>query len=243
MDREFREFKQGIKLTNRKMDTNDKVEQNEKTDEETKTNRTNKVARLIESDGLGETFGEKLELLWTAEGQQRESLRVLADRFNKRLLKARMSQAGMTTLSGEVENIYHLLTDEDVSSGNRTEARTQLEQHGIDVDQLERDFVTYQAIRSYLKNYRGVDYQSEDESTTIDSVVNTLQRLQSRVQSVSENSLRQLQRADRLTLGQFRLVVNITVFCEDCQTQYDIVECLQQGGCQCQSSDIEDESS
>jgi hypothetical protein len=32
----------------------------------------------------------------------------------------------------------------------RTEASARLEPNGVDVDHLERDFVTYQAIRSYL---------------------------------------------------------------------------------------------
>lgn len=91
---------------------------------------------------LGQQFGDRLEDLWTAEGDERESLRSLADRFNRRLLAAAMDDAGMAALEWEVANLYRLLTSDDVSSGNRTEARRRLEQNGIDIEQLERDLVT-----------------------------------------------------------------------------------------------------
>jgi hypothetical protein len=32
---------------------------------------------------------------------------------------------------------------------------------GVDVDKLESDFVTYQAIRSYLRDYRNAEYTPE----------------------------------------------------------------------------------
>ncbi|SEO97870.1 hypothetical protein SAMN05216388_102546 [Halorientalis persicus] len=194
-----------------------------------------KVARLIDDYGLGEAYGNRLESLWTAEGSKRESLRSLADRFNERLLEAAITDAGMSTVDGEVANIYRLLTDDEVSSGNRIEARRRLEQNGIDVDQLERDFVTYQAIRSYLKGYRGAEYENESQTERTDSVIDTIQRLKSRTRSVAEQSLDQLRGADRINLGEFRLFIDISVHCEDCNSQYGFIELVQRGGCDCQS--------
>lgn len=192
-----------------------------------------KVARLIEDYQLGAGFGDRLEDLWTADDDRRESLRSLADRFNERLLEAAMADAGMPTLDGEVTNLYRLLTDEEVSSGNRTEARRRLEQHGVDIEQLESDFVTYQAIRSYLKAYRGAEYERDTDSTRIESVIETLQRLKTRTSTVAENSLSQLRKSEHLTLGEFRLFVEINVLCEDCNTQYGVVDLLRSGGCEC----------
>ncbi|MFB6084404.1 MAG: rod-determining factor RdfA [Halorientalis sp.] len=194
-----------------------------------------KVARLIDDYGLGAAYGDRLESLWTAEGSERESLRELADRFNKRLLEAAITAAGMSTVDGEVANIYRLLTADDVSSGNRTEARRRLEQNGIDVDQLEQDFVTYQAIRSYLKEYRSVQYEDGSHGDRRDSVIDTVQRLKSRTRSVAEKSLDQLRGADRITLGEFRLFIDISVHCEDCNSQYGVVELIERGGCDCRT--------
>lgn len=193
-----------------------------------------KVARLIEEYGLGQQFGDQLEARWTADGDERDSLRTLADRFNRRLLEAAAADAGLSTVDGESANLYRLLTDDDVSGGNRTEARRRLEQAGVDVDQLERDFVSYQAIRSYLTEYRNAEYTDEREQARPDRVVQTLQRLTERVRSVADRSLTQLRDTGRLTLGEFRLFVDVSVLCEDCGSQYSVVELIRRGGCDCE---------
>jgi len=118
--------------------------------------RRRKVARLIDEYNL-QGIGEELERLWTADDDRR-SLRSLADLFNRRLLKISLEEAGVTSLDGEVENAYRLLDDDDVSGADRTRARRRLEREGVDVDTLQEDFVTYQAVRTYLKNYRGAEY-------------------------------------------------------------------------------------
>jgi len=195
-----------------------------------------KVARLIDEYGLGEAYGDRLESLWTSDGSERESLRALADRFNERVLEVTITDAGMSTVDGEVANLYRLLTDDDVSSGNRIEACRRLEQNGIDIEQLKRDFVTYQAIRSYLKEYRDAQYEDESETDRTDSVIGTIQRLQSRTRSVAKQSLDRLRGADRITLGEFRLFIDISVHCEECNSQYGFVELVRRGGCDCQAA-------
>nr|WP_254533591.1 rod-determining factor RdfA [Natrinema gelatinilyticum] len=114
-----------------------------------------------------------------------------------------MTDAGMSTLSGEVSNMYRLLTADDVSSGNRTEARKRLEQNGLDIAQLERDFITYQAMRSYLKDYRGAEYHRNSETTRLEDTVAAIQRLQARTRSVAEKNLTQLRKTGQISLGEF----------------------------------------
>ncbi|UHQ96077.1 hypothetical protein HYG82_22370 (plasmid) [Natrinema halophilum] len=162
-------------------------------------------------------------------------MRDLADRFNKALLETAVAAAGVSTVDGEIDNLYRLLTSDDVSSGNRTEARARLEKNGVDVDQLEHDFVTYQAIRSYLKKVYGAEYERDSETTRVDKVIETSQRLQSRIRSVTEKSLTQLKETNQISLGEFHLFIDITVLCEDCNTQYGLVELLREGSCECQS--------
>jgi hypothetical protein len=198
---------------------------------------SSKVARLIDEYGLGPSFGDRLEARWTSEGDDRLSLRALADLFNRRLLETAMDDAGMASVDGDVENLYRLLTDDDVSSGMRTEARARLDREGVDVDRLERDFVTYQAIRSYLQEYRGAEYERATDADRVESATTTIQRLRSRLQSVVEGNLEQLRTTDRLTLGDFRLLVDIDVLCEDCGAQYGVFDLLGRGGCDCEPTD------
>jgi len=62
------------------------------------------------------------------------SLRSLERELNVALLRAAAREAGVATLDGEVENLYRLLTDDDVTSGTRVQARRRLENEGLDVD-------------------------------------------------------------------------------------------------------------
>ena len=201
------------------------------------TRPSSKVARLIEEYDLGPSFGDELEARWTSDGDDRLSLRDLAALFNRQLLEAAMSDVGMASVDGDVKNLYRLLTADDISSGMRTEARARLERNGVDVDQLEHDFVTYQAIRSYLTEYRSAEYEGISDADRIENVTNTIQRLRSRLRSVVEGSLDQLRTTDRLTLGEFRLLIDVDVLCEDCGAQYDVFGLLERGGCDCEPSE------
>ncbi|WP_345779732.1 rod-determining factor RdfA [Haloplanus halobius] len=199
-----------------------------------RSRRSSKVARMIAEYDVDESLGDELERLWTAEGQQRKSLRDLADFFNKQLLESAMTAAGISTVNGEVSNLYRLLTADDVSSGMRTEARTRLEREGVDIEQLERDFVSYQAIRSYLTEYRDASYEQPSDSEQVESVLDSIRRLQSRLRSLTEGSLDRLRSTGRITLGEFRLFIDIDVLCEDCGAQYGVIDLLERGGCDCE---------
>lgn len=190
-----------------------------------------KVVRLIEEYELGD-IGERLEHQWTTDSDDRMSLRDLADYFNQQLLAEAMADVGMLPLSGEIENVYRLLTADDVGSADRTRTRRRLERKSIDVEQLDRDFVTYQAIRTYLKDHRGAEYATDDRPRT-DVEVENFQRIRGRSVTVTEGKLEQLVSGDHITLGDFRVLVEINVLCEDCGSQYDVIELLEQGSCGC----------
>ena len=192
--------------------------------------RPSKVARLLDEYDLLE-LGAELERRWTAD-EDRWSLRDLATHFNHQLLRRTLEDANVQTLEGEVENIYRLLTDDDVSSGDRTRIRRRLERDGVDVDALEDDFVTYQAIRTYLKKHRDAEY-TPDETDPIEREVSNVQQLRGRLVSVTEGKLKQLRNAEELDLGEFRLLVDVQVVCEDCNGQFEVVELLERGGCHC----------
>lgn len=195
-----------------------------------------KVARSIEKyelEGLGEELADK----WTRT-ENRNSLRELADYFNRQLLRAALENARVDSLEGEVENYYRLLTDETLTSGVRREARDHLEQHGVDVEALERDFVSYQAVRTYLKSYHDA---SPPETTRAPAQqrsekADTIQRLTNRLRKVTQQALDDLRNAGHVTLGDFDVFVTVRVHCTDCNTQHPISEILSTGGCDCASS-------
>lgn len=192
-----------------------------------------KVGRLIEAYGLDPALGDRLERYWTADGDERLSLRELADLFNQRLLEAAMRDEDMAPLAGEVDNLYELLTDDDVSSADRTRTRRRLEREGVDVDALQQDFVSYQAVRTYLKDGRGAEYSRDDHDA--ETAATTIQRMRSRTGTIAESKLAQLADTDRtdLDLGQFRVMVDVRVVCEDCGAQYAVSNLLERGGCDC----------
>lgn len=108
---------------------------------------TSKVGRLIETYNLGDA-GEELEVRWT-RGQDRWSLRRLADWFNIRLLEDAMSEAGVQSTDDELATTYELLTGDEVDEASHVQVRRRLERAGVDVEMLVDEFVTYQAIRTY----------------------------------------------------------------------------------------------
>jgi len=192
--------------------------------------RRSKVARLIDEYDL-QGLGAELEQLWTAE-EDRKSLRELASYFNQQLLERALKEANVQYLEGEVENTYRLLTDDEVSSAESTRVQRRLERDGIDVDELKSDFVTYQAIRSYLKDHRGAEY-TPAETDPLKREATNVQKLRGRMVSVTEGKLEQLRNSDELTLGEFRTLADIRVICEDCNTQFDVLDFLERGGCNC----------
>jgi hypothetical protein len=194
-----------------------------------------KVERVIEAYDLG-GLGDELERRWTGARGDRESLRSLADRFNRAVLRTALDEAGASPLDGEVENTYRLLRGDDVSPGMRTEVRRQLEREGVDLDSVEADFVSHQAIHTYLRDHRGAELEPEEESR-VEKEAETIRRLQGRVSVVTESGLKRLKNVGDITLGDFDVLTDVQVYCSDCGSQYEAVELVERGGCDCERDD------
>lgn len=191
---------------------------------------SSKVARLIESDDLS-GMGETLEKEWTGVEDSRTSLRDLADQFNKRLLKARLESAGAIFSELEVSSTYDLLQGEG-SKADQTRKSRELERMGIDIDQLKADFVTHQAIYTYLTKYREVTFP-EKKSDPIETGITKLERLQGRVEVVADSTIESSINANQMTLRDYNVIVDIQVVCGNCGSTYSIFSVLKRGGCDC----------
>jgi seryl-tRNA(Sec) selenium transferase len=193
-----------------------------------------KVARIIDEYDL-HGIGETLESYWTADND-RMSLRDLATYFNKELLRSQLSKQGVTTMAGEVDNIYEGLTGDDVTSGTQIQVKNRLQEHGIDVTRLQSNFVTRQAIHTYLTKHRNATYQKPDQQDIIKRRREELLRLKSRQTAVTEQTLSTLRDTDRITLGEFQVVASVQVQCADCGQQFEVIDLLNRGGCGCSNT-------
>ncbi|MFA1611775.1 rod-determining factor RdfA [Halobellus rubicundus] len=191
-----------------------------------------KVGDLIHRYEMGD-IGRELEDRWLGNGYDSQSLRSLAEWFNRRLLRTKLERNGMTPLDGEVANMYRLLSSDDVTAGARVEAESTLEDNGIDPERLKREFVSHQAIHTYLTKFRGA---SKDGSSADprEKAQNTIQKLRNRLIAVIENSLEQLRERQRITLGEFNILLDIQILCEDCGASYSVTELFDRGGCDCE---------
>jgi len=194
---------------------------------------TCKVARLLEAyefDGLG----AELEARWTSDDRNGMSLRELETYFNERLLESQMRSVGLQSLEGEVANFYRLLTDDDVSGAERTRVTRRLERAGVDVEQLRADFVSYQSIRTYLRECRDATYSHEDNAPK-ESALRLITQMQNRTDAITRNKLDQLSQRDDFQIEEPQVYVDVRVVCGGCSSQYQIGELLEGRGCSCQS--------
>lgn len=196
-----------------------------------------KVGRGIEAFELSEA-NDELAARWRGDGRDRQSLRELATYFNRELLRAAMDRAGTTPLDGEVENVYRLLTDDDVSSGVRTQTRRRLADAGVPVEEVESQFVSHQTIHTHLTDCLDVS-RSDREADPAErrrADRDRIRALQTRTEVVTADTVERLREADALDLGAFDVLVDVTVLCGECGAQYDVADLLDAGGCDCQRS-------
>lgn len=195
-----------------------------------------KVGRIIDRYDLDE-MDDRLVAEWTGESGDRRSLRALARDVDRAVLQAALDQSGMEYRDGEVENFYRILTDDDVSSGTRIETRRDLEHASVPVDRVESDFVSHQTVHTHLTDCLSASVEEPDAAERVENARDTIRALQNRTAAVSEDTVDRLSRSDALSIGEFSVLVEVTVACEDCNSHYTIGEFLERGHCDCAESD------
>ncbi|ELY62901.1 rod-determining factor RdfA [Natrinema versiforme] len=190
--------------------------------------RTCKIDRVCEKWGLDGADTMLRERRQHADA----SLRDLERDFNQRVLEAAMRTARMEIVEGEVENIYHLLTADDVSSGSRVEVTDRLRRSGVDPEAVRADFVSYQTIRTHLQDCLGVD-TSHDPSVTIPDAKNTVFKLLSRTEVITERTIDRLRSADHVRISDVDVTLSLRIACTRCGEEYTFSRLLERGRCNC----------
>ncbi|MDR5672197.1 Uncharacterized protein AArcCO_2412 [Halalkaliarchaeum sp. AArc-CO] len=189
-----------------------------------------KVARVIEEHEL-DGWGDRLEAEWLGVDGERTSLRDLADQFNRAVLEATLRDADVVAIEYDVESTYRVLTDDDVPRADVLRKERELEREGVDVEELRSNFVTHQAVHSYLRDYR--EAELEDRSVDPERKVETLQRLEGRTAAVAQSTLDGLVRSGEVTDREYELFVEVRAVCEECGRDYALVDLVRDGGCDC----------
>lgn len=199
--------------------------------------RRGKVERVIDQYGL-EGLGNELVEHWTADDDARKSLRELAEYINVRLVDAVLQREMQPTVDGEAENYYRVLTNDDVSTASRVDATHRLEASGVDVEQLRSDFVSHQAVHSYLTRDRGESYDvaPSDPEERLEDTISSINRLKNRAAAVTERSIQTLAEADVVDGAGVRASVLVQLECEQCGERYTVREFFDERGCDCEGS-------
>ncbi|MFC4541308.1 rod-determining factor RdfA [Halosolutus amylolyticus] len=188
-----------------------------------------RVAAAYDLAGLD----DDLVASWTGTGDEQYSTRELATRVNQRVLEAALDEAGVALKDGEVENTYRLLTDDDVTSGTRVQTRNELEREGVPIEDVESDFVSHQTVYNHLTDCLEASLEEPDDEERLERATEKLGALQNRTAVVTEDTIAQLERNDVVDIGEFDVLVSVTVTCQECQQQYTVRELLDERGCGC----------
>lgn len=195
-------------------------------------NRTNsscgcKIGRKQAKHGL-HSLNEKLTL---KREEERASLRDLARFINIQILDSAVSETGVDIV-GDISSIFDAITNEDISTERRVIVTDQLRNHGIKVDEVREDFVSYQAVRHHFQNCLGISTERRGVDTVRDAR-DVLQWSQDRHENIVERTLGRLNRKDVIHLGNPSITSSVTISCEDCGAIYSLDEYLTRGTCGC----------
>ncbi|WP_277543030.1 rod-determining factor RdfA [Haloarcula laminariae] len=176
-------------------------------------------------DGLDERLRER-----RADGA---SLRRLETVVNEAVLQAALEGADTDVLR-DAASIYRNLTGEDVSTGVRTETEAWLSRVGVDPAELDRDFVSYQTVRSHFRECLGVD-TARERSLSVDDAEGTIEWARSRSQGIVGRTIERLDGTDGFHCGSVDVTTVVRVSCADCGGSYPVERFLDRGGCDCET--------
>jgi S-adenosylmethionine:diacylglycerol 3-amino-3-carboxypropyl transferase len=191
--------------------------------------RGTKVARLIDEYNLS-GMGAELEAAWTGVSGERTSLRDLAEEFNQRLLEVALRQANTSPHDVEIAGMYDTL--QEGSGSQKTRVQRRLERKGVDAQKLSNDFVTHQAVHTYLRKDREANLP-ENNQDVVEQKIETIEKLQGRVAVVTETAIQSLESCDELDHRDYEILVDTQAICSKCGSNNSVSELFRQGGCGC----------
>jgi hypothetical protein len=181
------------------------------------------------------------EKLHSRRMNQGMSLRDLADYFNQQVLNRAIERTGAdladvaygaVSPDDAVARVYESLTSETISADREARVRTRLEQRGVDVNDIESDWVTHPTMRSHLNECLGIETSRSSEIGREDSR-DTIEWARTRCTKIVHQTVSRLISAGVVTVSDHHVSVSINISCSDCGQTYRLSELLTEQSCSC----------
>ncbi|MFC7157143.1 rod-determining factor RdfA [Halomarina halobia] len=182
-----------------------------------------KVCRVLDERGM-ERYERRIVEQWRADRPRRKGYRQLATWLNVLMLRREMDRAGLPTLGEEPASKYDRLTADDTAVA--AEVRDRLRDGGVDVDSLERDFVSYGVVRTHLKGCLELD--RERESTEWEP--RAIEITRSHAERKAEEAVRSLVNKGEIAAeGDVTVHVSVELECEECHARVPAERAIRRG--------------
>jgi hypothetical protein len=203
------------------------------TDDTERPQPQRKVGILLHEYDL-DNLRDNLGAMWLGEdGYEEMGIRKIAKQINIQIVKENLKEVD-DPLEGEAENVYDLLTQDE--SGIKVSQENKLERMGIDPETLQRDFVSRSSVHRYLTDVLRLSKKSES-TDPVERSRRMTEKFQSRTETILSSHMSRLAESDEFRLGNPEVTVNYSVYCSECDSQYDVYESLDRGGCNCSESE------
>jgi hypothetical protein len=190
---------------------------------------TYKIPSVAEKYGIEDY---DLERLWT--GPDSMGLRDIAEQFNIKIVRGALAQV-VEPEEEDPQYLFRVLTGDIGTNKTRNAKRRDLEEKGIDVDELQDDFISYSAVRRYLTEYKGVDKDTvPNESEAIENLRTTAEKLETRCRNVIIDHVERLNKRGILSIKDPSLVVDFNLYCEECEKELRFAEYIKRRECDCE---------
>lgn len=166
------------------------------------------------------------------------SLRALETVVNKRILEQAIerNEADLRTPLPDdrgVDTVYNILAKETTAADTeQVQVQTRLEQAGIDIDTVTDDWVSHVTIKTHLNDCLSIGTDRETSITEGDAI-DTVEWARARSENVIAETVRRLESAGLVEIGDPTVTVSVRLTCEVCGRAYSIQDLLADGGCAC----------
>lgn len=174
-----------------------------------------------------ESFDDWLVARWKGdEIGTAQGYRPLTEWFNKQLLKREYDRRSLQVAGTRVDRDHAALTgDDDLRSG---EIRDVLRSEEVDVESLERSFVSWSTMQRHLTDCLGERKEPQEAQT--DWERNSVEFAREKLESKIDDALHSLSSKDELrNADQANVSVRIELGCPDCPLRVPLEEALDRG--------------
>lgn len=192
-----------------------------------------KVGRVIDRYDIDpyhddfDDIDQELLALWKGNGdRESHGYRLLAEWFNKQLLRSAYDASGRMVLGTQLDEEFATLTSDDEIA--RGELFDKLEQDGVDGAQLYEDTVSFSTLRRHLTDCLGGEKERREAET--DWEENSVEIASERLVEKVEKALSSYEtKGDIEGASRAEVAAQVQLSCPECATRRTLTEALRRG--------------